>query len=197
MALRSCTMASTVRVMSAPGKRSVSVFSPGIDRDGEVVAEELGVEPVDHAGFLDRLLLGLVGGVAFLPEELGGAQEQARAHLPAHHVGPLVDQQRQVAVALDPAGEGRADDRLGGRADDVGLGQFAGGDHLGFAGLRVLDGLEPVVGDHRALGGEALGVLGFLFEVGERDEQREVGVLVAGGLEAARRAGCWISSQMP
>ena len=41
------------------------------------------------------------------------------------------------------------------------------------------------MGDHRAFLGEALDVLGFLFEEAQRDEEREVGVLVAGGLEHA------------
>src|SRR3712207_9095306 len=65
---------------------------------------------------LFRSLLGLVvrgvRGVAFLPEELERTQEQARAHLPPDHVRPLVDEQRQVAVALHPLREHRVDDRL-------------------------------------------------------------------------------------
>ncbi len=49
-----------------------------------------------------RLGLGLVRGVALLPEKFGRAQEQARAHFPAHDVGPLVDEDGQVAVGLHP-----------------------------------------------------------------------------------------------
>jgi hypothetical protein len=92
------------------------------------------------------LLVGGVGGVALLPQELGGPQEHAGALLPAHDVGPLVHEQREVAVAVDPAGEEVADDGLAGRADDVGLVElFAAG-----------------VGDDRELGREALDVLGLL-----------------------------------
>ena len=40
-----------------------------------------------------------------------------------------------------------------------------------------------MVRDHRALGGETLGVLGLFLEIRQRDEQREIGVLVAGRLE--------------
>ncbi len=61
---------------------------------------------------------GGVGGVAFLPEELGGPEEQAGAHLPTDHVGPLVDQQGQVAVAGDPVAVGVPNDGFGGRAND-------------------------------------------------------------------------------
>ncbi len=104
-----------------------------VDRAGELLPVALRARPapaspstprrtavdVEH---LQRLLLGLllrgVGGVAFLPEELGRAQEQPRAHLPADDVAPLVDEQRQVAVALDPVLVGVPDDRLGRRPDD-------------------------------------------------------------------------------
>ena len=43
------------------------------------------------------LLAGGMGGVALLPQELRCAEERARAHLPAHHVAPLVAHQGQVA----------------------------------------------------------------------------------------------------
>ena len=49
--------------------------------------------------------------------------------------------------------------------------------------LAVRTGFEAMVRDHRALLGEALDVLGFFRQVGNRDEQREIGVLVAGVLE--------------
>ena len=91
-----------------------------------------------------RVGLGGVRGVALLPEELAGAQEEAGPQLPAHDVGPLVQQQRQVAVALDPLGHELADDRL------------AGGPHDD----RLLELLAAGDGDHRQLGAEALDVLG-------------------------------------
>src|SRR3712207_8114273 len=51
-----------------------------------------------------RLLLGLVvrgvRRVSLLPQELERSKEEPRPHLPAHDVRPLVDEQRQVAVAL-------------------------------------------------------------------------------------------------
>lgn len=44
---------------------------------------------------------GFVHGVAFLPQELGGAQERTRRFLPAHNGAPLVVELRQVAVRVD------------------------------------------------------------------------------------------------
>ena len=137
-------------------------------RHGHHVLGDFGID-VEHAQhFLQRLFVGGVRGVAFLPEEFGGAQEHARAQLPADDVGPLVHQHRQVAPALDPLGEEVADDGLRRRTDDVGLFELlAAGD-----------------GDHRQLRREAFHVLGFLLQKALRDQQREINVLVAGGLEA-------------
>ena len=134
-------------------------------------------------GFGEGFLLGFVGGVAFLPEELGGAEKEARAHLPAHHVGPLVDEEGEITIGFRPAGKGGADDGFGGGADDVGFGQFSGGNEAGFSGFGVFFGFEAVMGDYGAFGGEAFGMLGFFFEVGEGDQEGEVSVLVAGSFE--------------
>ena len=106
--------------------------------------------------------------MAFLPEEFRGAQEHARAQFPADHVGPLVQQHRQIAPALNPLGEEVADDGLRRRPDHVRLFEFlAAGD-----------------GDHRQFRREAFDVLGFLLQEALRDQQREIDVLVVGGLEA-------------
>ncbi len=166
------------------GESFVFGFFTGDDGNGQVVAQEFLVEAVDRAGFGDGFVAGFMGGVAFLPEELGRAEEQARAHFPTHDVGPLVDQQGKIAVGMHPAGECGSDNRFGGGADYVRFGEFPGGDHFGFTVL-AFHCFKAVVGDDRALGGEAFGVLRFFFKVGKRDQQREVGVLVAGGFEAA------------
>ncbi len=106
--------------------------------------------------------------MALLPEEFRGPQEHARAQLPAHHVGPLVEQHGQVAPALDPLAEEVADDGLRGRTDDV----------------RLLQLLAAGDGDHRQLRREAFHVLGFLLQKALRDQQRKIDVLMAGGFEA-------------
>ncbi len=47
-----------------------------------------------------------MGAVALLPEEFSGAEEHARAHLPAHNVGPLVAEYGQIAVTVYPVAVG-------------------------------------------------------------------------------------------
>ena len=49
--------------------------------------------------------------------------------------------------------------------------------------LAVGSGLEAMMRDDGAFLGEALDVLGLLFQKAQRDEQREIGVLMAGLLE--------------
>ena len=139
----------------------------GHDRHRHPLFHERAVDAEHPPRLFLRLRLGGVGGVALLPEELGGAEEEARAHLPADHVGPLVDQQRQVAVALDPLRVHRVDDRLRRRPDDQ----------------RLLQLLAAAVGDDRQLGREPLDVLRLPAQEALGDEEREIGVLVAGVLE--------------
>ena len=136
---------------------------------GEHVHHEVGVGVVQDPGRVGAGVgLGGVGGVALLPEELGGPQEQPGSQLPAHDVAPHVQQQRQVAVALGPLGHELADDRLGRGPHDDGL----------------LELLATAVGDHGQLGAEPLDVVGLAGQVALGDEEGEVGVLGAAGLDA-------------
>ena len=64
------------------------------------------VQDLQHlARLLHRLLRGGVYGVPLLPEKFRGSQKQTRPHFPAHHIRPLVNQKRQVAVGLHPFGK--------------------------------------------------------------------------------------------
>ena len=147
-----------------------------------VVLSEGGVHVEHLARLFARFSLRRVRGVPLLPEELRGAEEEARAELPTHHVRPLVDEQRQVAVALHPLRERRADDRLRGGTNDERLLELC----LGIGNEpAVFAGDQAVVSDDRAFLREPLDVLGFLLEEALGDEQRKVGVLVPGGLEHA------------
>ena len=77
-----------------------------------------------HAlGFFTRFAFSFVNSMAFLPKEFGGAQEKTRPHFPAHHVGPLVDENRQIAIGLHPACVARADNCLARWPDHQRLGQ--------------------------------------------------------------------------
>jgi hypothetical protein len=102
-----------------------------------------------------------------------------------NHIRPLVDEQRQVAIALDPALERVADDRLGRRPYDQRLLELGCRIDHKLAALV----LQAVVGDDRHLLGEAFDVLGLLGDEAHRYEQREIAVLVARILDARVELG--------
>ncbi len=97
--------------------------------------------------------------VTLLPKELGGAEEHAGAHLPAHHVCPLVAEYWEVAVGVDPVAVCAPDDGLGCRTYDQLLLQTCVGidDHAVAVGVV----LEAVVGHYRAFFRESFHMLGF------------------------------------
>jgi len=102
--------------MHRAGKFFAAAFTPRDYRNRGILDGEARID-VQHAQrFLFRLLFRGVGGVPFLPVEFQRTQEEARAHLPTHHVTPLVDEQRQVPVTLDPFGVHVPDDGFRGRA---------------------------------------------------------------------------------
>jgi hypothetical protein len=143
-------------VWVAPAKRSLVL--------GHVAIH---VEHTRH--FFGRFLLGRVRSVAFLPQKFHRAQKRTRALFPAQHVGPLVDQDRQITVRLQPLGVHRSDDHFRGRPDREALGEF----------------LSAAFGHPSDFRRETLDVLGFTHEQRFGDQQREVGVLVAGLFEPA------------
>jgi len=104
-----------------------------------------------------------MGGVTFLPEKLRRPEKEAGPQLPANHVAPLVDEDRQITVGHDP---------LLVHAPDDGLRR--GPDHQ-----ALLELLAAAVRHHRAFRREPLYMLGFLVKETLRNEKGEVGVLVA------------------
>src|SRR5205807_3719323 len=77
--------------LDGAGKTFALGFLAAENRDGEMIAHELFVNTEHLLGFRARLGLGLVHGVTLLPEEFGSAEKNARAHLPADNIGPLID----------------------------------------------------------------------------------------------------------
>lgn len=57
----------------------------------------------------------------YLPKELQGAHKRPRPHFPSVHICPLVQQKRQVPVALNPLCKHMVDDGLTGRPHYQGL----------------------------------------------------------------------------
>ena len=94
-------------------------------------------------GVLATVNFADVCGVAFLPKELACTQKDSRAKFPTNNVGPLIQQQWKIAIALHPLREHRINDGLRGRTHHQSL----------------LKRLATTDRDHGALGGKALDVL--------------------------------------
>ena len=56
--------------------------------------------------------------VPFLPKKLGGSQKEPRTHFPTDYVCPLIDQDGQVAVGLNPFGVSCTNNGFAGRSND-------------------------------------------------------------------------------
>jgi len=151
------------------------------DGHGHELLGKVGIDLQHGLRLTFSLFAGGVGGMALLPQEFAGAEEGTGAHLPAHDVSPLVAQDGQVAVAVYPVLVGAPDDGLAGGADDELLFQLGGG--VNDDAVARLVRLQTVVGDDGALLGKALDVLGLAAQERFGDEERKIGVDVAGGLE--------------
>mmetsp|Transcript_36259 Transcript_36259/g.91114 ORF Transcript_36259/g.91114 Transcript_36259/m.91114 type:complete len:471 (+) Transcript_36259:51-1463(+) len=169
---------------AAPGGRHKGLHRRGVQAAGKLL--RLGLDALDdrHAEQLLvhalvqvqdlphlhlRLGLGGKGGVPLLPQKLAAADEgRGVLELPAHDVGPLVQLERQVAVAADPLRVVGVHHRLRGGAD----------------GQRHVQLRLPRPRHPRHLRGEALHVILLLCQRRLRHKQREVAVLHAHALDA-------------
>jgi len=105
--------------VDGPGKSFVFTFPTLNHRQGHKGFGKVGI----HVNHLHRfgfgLLLGCMCRMPLLPQELCSTQEEPGAHLPAYHVGPLVNQKRKVAIRLNPPLVGVPDNGFGGGPDNI------------------------------------------------------------------------------
>lgn len=84
-------------------------------RNRQQLLEDGSVDVQDLQDLLGCQLLGKVGGMSFLPQELAGTEERGRLlGFPAHDVVPLVQAQGQVTVGANPLGVVWVHDGFGG-----------------------------------------------------------------------------------
>src|SRR6202022_3507810 len=111
-ALPSRMMPSQVMVFSAPANRSLSGLTANDHRHAQDGAHEIQVYVVQNAA-------GIAPRVRFR-----GAQEDSRPEFPPDDVGPLIEKQRQIAIAIDPLGHLFTDNGFACRTDGKRLGQL-------------------------------------------------------------------------
>src|SRR5258706_12533838 len=108
-----------------------------------------------------------MGRVSLLPVKFSAAQQKDGAFLPAHHVIPLVDQNGQITIALNPLRVAVADNRLTRGANSKRLFQF----------------LAATPCPPRHLRRKSFDMLSLSLQKAARDKQGEVGVDDAGLFE--------------
>jgi len=131
------------------------------DRHGEKLLIHIRVPVQDLQDLFASILLCEMCRMTFLPEEFSRPNERHWVlELPPHHVVPLVELQREVAVRLDLAGKVRVHGRLAGGTDGDG----------------PLEVRFATLGHPRNLGGEALNVVLLSLQIVGADEDGEVGI---------------------
>ena len=120
-----------------------------------------------HLQHLECLFLsffiGFMGSVSLLPKELRSPEKKSGSLFPTHHVSPLVDQNRQISIAIDPLRIHVANHCFGSWTDDQWLFQF----------------FTSPNGHHRTLWAESLNMLSFSVQELLRNQQREVGIYMS------------------
>src|SRR5215831_14549152 len=92
---------------------------PAFDhRHADIFLRESAVNAEHALSLFLRVLISCMGRVALLPEEFCSAQKQPRTHFPPDDVAPLIDQQRQVPIRLNPISKRVPNDGLRGRPND-------------------------------------------------------------------------------
>ena len=159
----------------SPGKTFVGRFNAFNHGHGHKLFGKFGIHIKHLAGFLFGFLARGVGGVAFLPQKFGRAQKQTGAHFPTHHIGPLVYQNRQIAIRLNPALIGIPDNGFGGRAHNKFFFQTGRRVHTHPA---VVVGFKAIVRYHRALFGKPFHVVGLAREKRFWYKERKISILM-------------------
>ena len=96
----------------------ISRFYPFDYRDSHILFSEVTIHMQHFLCFRFCFLAGRMSRMTFLPQELRSTQEQTGTHLPPHNICPLVTQDRQVTIGINPIFIGTPNDGFGGRTDD-------------------------------------------------------------------------------
>src|SRR4030095_585335 len=143
---------------------------PAFDyRHGDIFLRESAIHAEHALRLFLRVLISCMGRVALLPEELRSPQKQPRTHFPPDDVPPLIEQQRQVAIRLNPISKRVPNDGLRRRPNDQ----------------RFLELRTTSMGDDCDFRRKTLDVFRFFLKKTFWNEERKICVLVPRFLEHA------------
>ena len=171
----------TISVFSARKSFTRRFNSPHYGK-GHIFFREFSINFQHFFCFLHCFLCSGMRGMTFLPEKFSRTEEKPCTHFPTHHVGPLVHQDGQVAVTLDPVLVGIPDNGFTGGTHHQFFFQFCLGINNQFS-LVIGISLQAVMCYHRAFLGKTFGIFFFSFKKAFGNKEREIGILVTGILE--------------
>src|SRR5690606_3918191 len=122
-----------------------------------------------------------MSSMPFLPQKFSRSEKQSGPHFPTDNVRPLVDQNGQIPVGLDPVPVRIPNDGFGRGAYDQFLFEFGFRIYYDAFPIRIVH--QPVMGDYGAFLGETFYVGRLLAEKGFGDKKRKIGIDVAGFFE--------------
>ena len=112
--------------------------------------------------------------MTFLPKKFRCPQKKSSPHFPPNNIRPLIDQQRQIAITLNPLCIRCTDDRFRSWSNNKWFFQFSSGNKF-----SIRSHLQPVMRDDRTFLCESIDMRSFLFQERHRNEQREIGVAMS------------------
>ncbi|MMZ63034.1 hypothetical protein D1872_252700 [compost metagenome] len=105
----------------------ISIYCPGKllgrslltddNRNRQIIFYEVTVNFQHTHRFFASFCFILMSGMAFLPQKLTSAQEWQSTFFPTNNVSPLINQNRQITIGLNPFLVHMTDHRLRGRTD--------------------------------------------------------------------------------
>ena len=164
------------------GKTFIGCFDALDNRKRHIIFHEISVHMQHFFSFSNGFFSGRMGCMPFLPKKFCCPQEQTGSHFPANNIRPLVDQQWQITVGLDPVFVGIPDDGFTGWAYNKFFFQLCFRINHQLS-LVVGVSFQPVMGNHSTFLGKALGMPLFFLEKGFGNKQRKIGIDMAGVLE--------------
>ena len=132
---------------------------------------KVGVDLEHFHRLFNRFFARRMSRVTFLPKKFCCPQKKSSTHFPANNIRPLIDQQRQITITLNPLCVCRADDCFRSWSNNQRFFQFACGNKF-----PIGSHLKSVMRDDRTFLCESIDMRRLFFQERYRNEKRKIGV---------------------
>ena len=104
--------------INGTGKFIIFRLASFYNRHSQIIFTNLAINIEHLYGFFFSLFSTGMSSMSLLPQKLSCAQKQSRTHFPAHNISPLINQNRQIAIRLNPFCKTVGNNGLGSRANN-------------------------------------------------------------------------------